>query len=495
MDKRNLMSLYENVVLEAYNQDFYNKQIKRLKIQVPGLSSEEIRNKIKRFGDLKSNWRTANEVSKKTKDAIAQGRLPRQQRRGAIIEPEVKGVEQTTLDSVLQIVAHAGVKSLNPGQLRAYKKFQEEQQRIKMLERVPLEIRNYNWKDLEAIVDQFPDPNERIALKKIAATGTGAEVIYEGNGLKIFFGSDGNECYILKRYIQKERREELEKYFGNKSSEEKEKEITGTYRWCVSQDPTGYSNLHFRYRTGTLGDGGNKSSYFVYDTNKPYGDRWHFFVIHVAEKGEVGPSGKRTPYLVTDAYNEGDVWMTWNEILKIEPRLKGLENLFNYIPLNEDEQIQLAVSNGANADSFKGFSSYKVKRAYIMNSPKNKIYKEDYLLLDPVLQQLYINQRIPVAQDPDKNSMLQKLMMPFADSRIDKDFLDLVNKAQEVGNASEDENNLDWLEALADNPTIKQSKQNQTFKRYKNLLYDIAIGVGSAYEAMQRKDVERRGFN
>lgn len=470
-DSNNLTLLYENMLLEAYNEDFYRKQIARLKPQAGAyVTPEQIRAKIKRFADLKSNWRTANQIDKMVKSAIDQGRKPPQEREGAVIAPDVTLLSQEKLKE-LQSVDPQKV----PPRLRmAYKKYTDELKRISLLERVPLELRYYNWNDLESIVDQFPDPTEKETLKKVAATGSGAKLVYDENKLKIFFGADGNECYILKKYIASERKQD-----------------PSIYRWCISADPTQSKNYHSRYRFGEYGHKTEKSSYFIYDEEKPVTDPWHFFVIHVAAEPVDARSGGKTKYMVTDSNNAGDIWMTWKEILKIQPKLKGLEDIIQFVPLSEDEKIQQVIAGDASAETFKNYSSFKVKRAYIKQSPDNKIYKKDYLKLDPVLQHLYVNMRTPVGEDAEQFDMLAKLMTMFEDSDNKTDMMDVIDKSrEEMRKSIDDETNLKWLDILSSNPTIEASKEAQTVKRYKNLIKDVALGVGRAMEAQKRREVQ-----
>lgn len=470
-DSNNLTLLYENMLLEAYNEDFYRKQIARLKPQAGAyVTPEQIRAKIKRFADLKSNWRTANQIDKMVKSAIEQGRKPPQEREGAVIAPDITFLSQEKLKE-LQSVDPQKV----PPRLRmAYKKYTDELKRISLLERVPLELRYYNWNDLESIVDQFPDPTEKETLKKVAATGSGAKLVYDKNKLKIFFGADGNECYILKKYIAAERKQD-----------------PSIYRWCISADPTQSKNYHSRYRFGEYGHETEKSSYFIYDEEKPVIDPWHFFVIHVAADPVEARSGGKTKYMVTDSSNAGDIWMTWKEILKIQPKLKGLEDIIQFVPLSEDEKIQQVIAGDASAETFKNYSSFKVKRAYIKQSPDNKIYKKDYLKLDPVLQHLYVNMRTPVGEDAEQFDMLAKLMTMFEDSDNKTDMMDVIDKSrEEMRKSIDDETNLKWLDILSSNPTIEASKEAQTVKRYKNLIKDVALGVGRAMEAQKRREVQ-----
>ena len=468
MNIQQLVPLYENIILE-YNEDFYRKQIARLKPQAgPYVTPEQIRAKISRFKDLKSSFRTKGQIEQKVKDAIAQGRKPAGQQAGAVIAPVIKGIDPEDLE----VIKNTDPKDLDPQGARLYKAYQAEEQRISQLEKVPLEIRNYTWNDLEAIVDQFPDPAERQALKTASSAGsTGAKLIYNKNGLEVYFGADGNECYLLKVHVAKQMKVD-----------------PSTYNWCIAANPAGASNYHSRYRFGQYGASTPKSSYLVYDTTKEVGDKWHFMVIHVAQKPQRATRGEgQTPFMVTSARNDGDPFLTWDEILQVQPKLEGLESLFQFVPLSEDEQIQQALAGDANANTFKNYTSYKVKRAYIKMGPDKKIYKEDYLKLDPVLQHTYINVRTPVAEDPNLVHMLQKLLVLFQDSDSKTDMADRLAAAKKLSQ----EKAPGYIEAirnvLTNDPTIAASKQEQTYKRWRQLVLDTAKGVGAADKARKQR--------
>lgn len=469
MNIKNLIPLYESVLTnESYNEDFYKKQIARLKSQAGHyVTPEQIRKKIKRFGDLKSNFRTANQLEKKIKDALAQGRKPENQRQGAFIAPETK---YRLEPDELETIKNADPKQLSPEALRAYKQYQAELQRIDQIDKRPLEVRNFNWNDLEAIVDQFPDPEEKQALKKASQSAGGigsAKMIYDQNNLQVYFGADGNECFLIKVNAMKRRGIRVD---------------PNTYKWCISADPTGSGNLHLKYRFGQYGASVAKSSYFVYDEDKPTEDKWHFFVIHV---GESTPSGAKGPYMVTSALNDGDPWWSWEQVEQIQPKLKGLQDLFQFVPLSEEEQIIQTTAGDANANTFKTFTSYRVKRVYIKLG--KKVYAEDYVKLDPVLQHLYINTRSPNAEDPDKTAMLRKLLLLFQDSRHKEDMSERISKATDIGRKT-GPNDLSFIDALTDDPAMKQSKDPQTFKRWRQLLIDVIKGINSAAKAaVQRK--------
>lgn len=423
MFKDELSFIYESIIVETYNADFYNKQIKRFAPQAGRyVTPDQIRSRIRHFSFLKNNPKTAKEVEQKVRKAIEQGRLPANQREGVVIAA----------------------------------KDTSDEKRIRDLERMPLEIRNYNWKDLESIVDQYPDPSEKlVATQQIETQSTTGDLIYDENNLRVIIGRNATECFIIKRQVQRER--------GLAEDDT-------LYPWCISRNPFAGSNLFTTYRFGDP----KKTAYFVIDNDKPVEDKWHFCVIHVAEYPHRSTQfpGEYI-YMVTSAKNDGDVYMPWEEVVKRLPKLQGLESLFVFIPLSEEEQIQQVLLRGAGARDFAKYTSYKIKTAYIRMSPNNKIYKQDYLKLDPNLQHLYINVRAPAAEDFNQLEKVQRLLLLFADSDPRTELADIFKKCKLANDRSKKETgkpDSNWPIIASNNPTVLNSKQKQTFKRYMELV-------------------------
>ena len=341
-----------------------------------------------------------------------------------------------------------------------------------MIEKTPLEIRNFKWNDLEVIVDQFPDPEEKRALNKSREQGSGGQLIYNQNNLKVYFGSDGNQCFLIKSVLLN---------YRNKINE------PANYNWCIANNPLGPGNLHQSYRFGSYGEI-PKSSYIVHDLDKPTNDKWHAMVIQVGERIPDGQPGK---YYITSANNDGDIWANWDQILKIQPKLQGIKHLFIFHPFTEDEEILQQVSDQANAESFKKYTSFKVKRAYIRIG--KYIYKEDYAKLDAVLQYTYINLRSPNAEDANSGTTLRRLMTLFADSDRKIEWSEKLELAKKIGrnpNAREE----DLLNALTDNPIMVASKDPQTYTRWRNFIRDVIKGIGVAKKATEQKAAAQRGL-
>jgi ribosomal protein S7 len=95
------------------------------------------------------------------------------------------------------------------------------------------------------------------------------------------------------------------------------------YTWCISRRDA--SNMFYTYRMRK----NEPMFYFVFDKDRPRKDVWHAVVIYVDSTGT---------YHVATANNPGDVMMTWDQIVRRQPKLKGLQQLFVHQPLSSDER-------------------------------------------------------------------------------------------------------------------------------------------------------------
>lgn len=95
------------------------------------------------------------------------------------------------------------------------------------------------------------------------------------------------------------------------------------YSWCISRRDA--SNLYFRYKTSL----NEPAFYFVFDRDRPQEDPWHAVVIYVTKDGK---------YMVALAPNTGDRELSWSQIESKSPKLRGLQALFKYIPMNAEER-------------------------------------------------------------------------------------------------------------------------------------------------------------
>lgn len=185
------------------------------------------------------------------------------------------------------------------------------------------DITKYGWEDLEQVVDS----NQSIEkIEKSMIEVDNSDVLYNQNNLKILKANTKQSCI---------------------------KYGTG-YGFCISS--RGAGNQYYNYRYGNYYDKRERSIYFVIDEDKTkdirstnplrFKDPTHMLVIMVTkEMNHVElPSGKfrkeqgyTLNYQVTNANNDGDKNMTWDDIVKLQPKLNGLQKLFQPLKANPKE--------------------------------------------------------------------------------------------------------------------------------------------------------------
>lgn len=134
------------------------------------------------------------------------------------------------------------------------------------------------------------------------------------------------------------------------------------YSWCISRKDA--QNLFFSYRMRLE----EPMFYFVFDKDKPKNDTYHAMVIYVDNNGV---------YKVASAENTGDVEMTWNDIITIQPKLKGLQGIFKPKPLSKEERSDYnKFKNEVNNQTYDKFS-LEEKYKYIKFGHKLTPYQQD----------------------------------------------------------------------------------------------------------------------
>ena len=183
------------------------------------------------------------------------------------------------------------------------------------------------------------------------------------------------------------------------------------YSWCISR--TDASNMFSTYRFKEH----EPAFYFVKRikaTEKEFGiwnmtknvfngsfkDKYHFFVVQVVKNANVTKQDQKQ-YVVTSAANDGDVQMTWNDILKFAPDLSGKQELFKPIPLTSNEkEIFDRYIKGISDDEFSKLD-YKEKRNYLDIYVKmDKILTDNqFTSLPDDLKGLYIAFGVPISNN------------------------------------------------------------------------------------------------
>jgi hypothetical protein len=136
-----------------------------------------------------------------------------------------------------------------------------------------------------------------------------------------------------------------------------------------------------------------------------FNDKWHFFVIQVLNTANINNLTDKN-YVVTSANNEGDIPMNWNEIVKIQPKLNGLQSEFLPKPLSDDELVVInKYKNGLTTQEFIKLT-YNEKERFLDVYPRlNKpITDEIFNTLPYELKNKYIGMNIGLS-DAQYNSI------------------------------------------------------------------------------------------
>jgi hypothetical protein len=205
-----------------------------------------------------------------------------------------------------------------------------------------------NFKELEIFVDYVGGQID------LAGTSLGNDIeidakpIYEDNIFEIYYADSPRACI---------------KYKGNIP-----------YGWCVSKRE---GNMFYTYRYKE----NEPAFYFVKvkdRTKKELGffsmvgnvfngnfkDKYHFFVLQSLKGAKMGDKTTKQ-YVVTSAMNDGDTQMSWNDVVKIEPRIGNLQEIFKPVGLSpEDKKFYNKFKNGTDDNTFCKLD-YTNKRRYL----------------------------------------------------------------------------------------------------------------------------------
>lgn len=227
--------------------------------------------------------------------------------------------------------------------------------------------------------------------------------------------------------------EEIEIYYAPNKQSCVEYKGNKPYSWCIARADA--SNMFLRYRTGS-----NRPSFYFVKRKKAtidefnywnnsgeqfvgtFNDKWHFFVIQVLKNGG---------YIVTSSMNDGDVEMTWEEILKLAPELKGKKDYFQSKPLSDEEfkKYEKYKKGLSNEEFYK--LPYVEKEHYI-----DTYVSESYLLTDKQFSYLsddlknkYINLGVDLSDNQilmikDNQKLLKRYIEVFNETFKTK-FIDL----------------------------------------------------------------------
>ena len=232
------------------------------------------------------------------------------------------------------------------------------------------------FKELETIVDYVMGQVDLAGASLGKDIEIDAKPIYEDDIFEIYYADSPRACI---------------KYKGNVP-----------YSWCVSRNDS--SNMYYTYRYKEH----QPAFYFVKvkdRTKKELGffnmvgnvfngqfkDKYHFFVLQVLKGAEIN-NLKKEQYIVTSAMNDGDNQMSWNDIIKIEPRIANLQEIFKHVELKpEDKEFYDKYKYGTDDETFCKFD-YTNKRRYLdIYVTQDKLLSDkEFECLPDDLKNLYI---------------------------------------------------------------------------------------------------------
>jgi hypothetical protein len=165
------------------------------------------------------------------------------------------------------------------------------------------------------------------------------DVVYNENGLIIYNGSKAENCLN----------------FG------------AGEKWCITRGSFG----NYRYDSNRK----NPTFYLVKDTNLPDSDRKSFFVVVVGNDNTYKASD-RSNNDVGGRATEWDRWEPWSFVEQNFPSVRGLRDVFKYIPLSSSEKINQSYKN--NAITVREWTNlpFAVKEQYLVVRKGRDLFKD-----------------------------------------------------------------------------------------------------------------------
>lgn len=265
------------------------------------------------------------------------------------------------------------------------------------------------FNSLETLVDyvsgQRPVKTTMSKQNDIEVTG---DAVYNKGGIEVYYADNPRACI---------------KYKGSLP-----------YSWCVARSDS--SNMFYTYRFKPY----EPAFYFVKDVNATqkeladiakkgsvsggFANKYHFFVIQVPKN--LNPEDNQTPqYIVTSANNDGDKQMSWNEIVKINPKLAAIKEVLKPKPFTPEERAKHErFKKGLNDNDFKKLS-YEDKKSYLDIYPTiaKPITTNQFLSLPEDLKNLYVSFGIGLNDEQfaniKNNPKLIKRYTQISDRKLD----------------------------------------------------------------------------
>jgi hypothetical protein len=234
------------------------------------------------------------------------------------------------------------------------------------------------------------------------------EAIYNKNGIEVFYADNPRACIKYKGSIP--------------------------YEWCIARNDS--ANMFYSYRFGS----NEPAFYFVKDVeatqeelasiakkgviNGTFENKYHFIVIQVPKYFDPN-NNEIQQYTVTSANNDGEIPMSWNRIVEINPKLAVIKDVLKPKLLTKEEKAQYErFKNGISDNEFKKLS-YEDKKSYLEIYPKpNKpITTNQFLLLPDDLKNLYVSYGIGLNDEQFENikdnPKLVKRYAQISDRKLD----------------------------------------------------------------------------
>lgn len=233
------------------------------------------------------------------------------------------------------------------------------------------------FSDLEVVVDYVSGQRAvgtAISSEDIQVDG---KPVYEDENFEIYFADTPRACIKYKGKLP--------------------------YSWCIARSDS--SNMFFTYRFKPY----EPAFYFVKDKKEfdkefsitnvlkdiasgKFKYPYHFFVVQVSKNAQ--PNDNETDqYIVTSANNDGDKQMSWNDIIKLKPKLANLKEVFKPKPFTKEEREKFErFKKGIDDKEFQKLS-YEQKREYLDIYPAvgRAITTAQFLNLPNDLKNLYLS--------------------------------------------------------------------------------------------------------
>ena len=267
---------------------------------------------------------------------------------------------------------------------------------------VPSERRNdidayTDFHDLEVLVDYVggrrPITTSMSKENKNEQIEVSGEAIYKDENFELYYADNPRACV---------------KYKGK-----------FPYSWCVARSDS--SNMFYTYRFKPY----EPAFYFVKDikaTEKEFGvwnmtknvfngefnNKYHFFVIQVPKNANL-EDVETEEYIVTSANNDGDTQMSWNDILKINPKIAPLHGLLKPKPFTPEERKQHERFKNGIGDVEFAHLSYEDKRNYLDIYPTiaRPITSHQLIQLPEDLLNLYVS--FGIGLDDEQFAYIKKM--------------------------------------------------------------------------------------